>query len=148
MARICDLAGQIAPSEACFGLLALGEKAGGIMGNKAYTARQAAYGMNKLRGKFILAPIIKSRPYCLSTEGVRILAGLLILREKVIKPLLAGICKKTAGRPPKNVRPIDTKYDKIRSEMPCVWLSGSPLGADQYPRFSRASLPGNKEVAF
>lgn len=27
------------------------------------------------------------------------------------------MCKKTKGRPPKNIRPIDTKYDKIRSEM-------------------------------
>lgn len=84
---------------------------------RLYTARQAAYDMNKLRGKAVVVPIKKSRRYCLSKCGVRILAGLLILREKVIKPILAGICKKSVGRPPKNMRPIDTKYYNIRNEM-------------------------------
>jgi hypothetical protein len=42
------------------------------------------------------------------------LAWLLILREKVIKP---GICKKTVGRPPLYMRRIDKRYDNIRKEM-------------------------------
>lgn len=117
MRTVCEAALALAAAPKGFNSKELAEKAGEIMGNKTYTARQAAYDMNKLRGKSILVPVRKSRRYCLSTEGVRVLAGLIILREKVIKPLLAGICKKTVGRAPKNERPIDTKYERIRHDM-------------------------------
>lgn len=117
MRTICEAALALAASPGGFNARELAEKTGTIMNNKGYTARQAAYDMNKLRGKSVIVPIQKTRRYRLSTEGVRILAGLLILREKVIKPLLSGICQKSVGRSPKNMQPIDTKYDTIRNDM-------------------------------
>jgi hypothetical protein len=117
MRTVCEAALALAAAPGGFNSNDLAEKTGEIMGTTEYTARQAAYDMNKLRGKSIVVPINKTRRYRLSTYGVRVLAGLLILREKVIKPILAGICKKTVGRPPKNIQPIDTKYDNIRNEM-------------------------------
>ena len=51
--------------------------------------------------------VAHTRNYTINVQGVRALAGLLILREKVIRPVLAGICKPRPGRPPKIVDPID-----------------------------------------
>lgn len=114
---VCEAALALAAAPKGFNAEDLAEKAAEIMRDETYTARKAAYDMNKLHRKPILVPVRKSRRYCLSTEGVRILAGLIILREKVIKPLLTGICKKTVGRSPKNERPIGTKYERIRQGM-------------------------------
>jgi hypothetical protein len=117
MRTVCEAALALSATPIGFNARELAYKTGELMGNAEYTARQAAYDMNKLRGKSVVVPIKKSRRYRLSTYGVRVLAGLLILREKVIKSILAGMCKKTMGRSPKNMQPIDTKYDNIRNEM-------------------------------
>jgi hypothetical protein len=48
--------------------------------------------------------------------GIRTLAALLILREQVIKPVLAGVCRPKRGRPPKNLHPLDS-HQKLQREM-------------------------------
>jgi hypothetical protein len=40
----------------------------------------------------------------------------LILRDKVIKPLLAGVVR-PFGRPPKNQTPVDQHYVRLREEL-------------------------------
>jgi len=50
-------------------------------------------------------------------QGIRILAGLLILRENVIKPVLAGLGNPRVGRPPENIQPIDQHYDNLHREL-------------------------------
>jgi len=40
----------------------------------------------------------------------------LILRDKVIKPLLAGVVR-PPGRPPKNISPLDQHYVALRQEL-------------------------------
>lgn len=40
----------------------------------------------------------------------------LLLREQVIKPLLAGV-NRPRGRPPKTIHPIDQHYIRLREEM-------------------------------
>jgi DNA-binding transcriptional ArsR family regulator len=62
-----------------------------------YTHRQAAYDLMKLRGKKLVERIRKTRYYRIKSAGIRILAGLLTLREKVIKPVLAGLGKPRVG---------------------------------------------------
>jgi hypothetical protein len=44
-------------------------------------------------------------------------AGLLILREKVLKPVLAGVQHPKRGRPPKAVAPLDLHYQSLQKEM-------------------------------
>ena len=61
--------------------------------------------------------VVHTRKYAINADGVRVLAGLLILREKVIRPVLAGICKPRLGRPPKIVDPIDIHYQALQREM-------------------------------
>jgi hypothetical protein len=51
------------------------------------------------------------------TLGIRTLAALFILREEVLKPLLAGLCWPKRGRPPKNVHPLDIHYQTLQRQM-------------------------------
>lgn len=82
-----------------------------------YSARRAAYDLRKLRGKEVVQRLGPTRRYQVQPAGVRVLAGLLILREKVIKPVLAGVHHPKRGRPPKTVAPLDCHYQNLQKEM-------------------------------
>jgi hypothetical protein len=82
-----------------------------------YGARQASYDLKKLRGKDLVRRIKNSRFYEASQEGLRAMAGFIVLREKVLIPLLAGACNRKAGRKPSNRSEIDIHYENIQSEM-------------------------------
>jgi len=83
----------------------------------AYGDRKAAYDLRKLRGKSLVERIAKTRRYRVRRPGIRTLAALLILREQVIKPVLAGVCRPKRGRPPKNLHPLDAHYQRLQREM-------------------------------
>jgi hypothetical protein len=82
----------------------------------AYSARNAAYDVAKLRGKTLLHRIERSRRYAVDPPGVRTLCAYLLLREKVIKPLLAGVAR-PRGRPPKTSAPLDQHYVRLREDL-------------------------------
>jgi len=82
-----------------------------------YDARRAAYDLRKLRGKQVVQRVERTRRYRVQPAGVRVLAGLLILREKVIKPVLAGVAHPRRGRPPKTVAPLDLQYQNLQKQM-------------------------------
>jgi len=88
---------------------------GGVMAS--YVPRQAAYDLTKLRGKSLVERIDKTRRYRVRRPGIRTLVALQILREQVIKPVLAGVCRPKRGRPPKNLHPLDDHYQKLQREM-------------------------------
>jgi len=83
----------------------------------SYVPRQAAYDLNKLRGKSLVERIGKTRRYRVRRPGIRTLVALQILREQVIKPVLAGVCRPKRGRPPKTLHPLDNHYQKLQREM-------------------------------
>jgi len=83
----------------------------------SYVPRQAAYDLNKLRGKSLVERIGKTRRYRVRRPGIRTLVALQILREQVIKPVLAGVCRPKRGRPPKTLHPLDVHYQKLQCEM-------------------------------
>ena len=66
-----------------------------------YSPRQAAYDLKKLRGKNLVRKIDNSRRYEPLPEGLQNMAALLIVREKILKPVLAG-----AGKPKRGLKPI------------------------------------------
>ena len=82
-----------------------------------YAARHASYDLANLRGKALVDRLERSRRYCIRPEGVRILAGILVLREQVIEPVLAGLGKPRVGRPPKHVHPLDQHYHALQQEL-------------------------------
>jgi hypothetical protein len=73
-----------------------------------YGNRRTAYDLKKLRVKRLLE--ISGRRYDTTTEGLRTVAVLSVLRDKVIEPLLAGAGKLKRGRKPKNWSRIDQHY--------------------------------------
>ena len=83
----------------------------------SYDVRRAAYDLKKLRGKGLIARLGKSRRYNVPPQALRIVAALVLLREKVIRPILAGAGKPKMGRKPKNWSPIDAHYEIIRQNM-------------------------------
>lgn len=82
-----------------------------------YTARQAAYDLKKLRGKNMVRKIDSSRRYEPAPEGLQTMAALFVLREKVIKPVLAGAGKIRRGRKLKYQSQVDIHYANLQTEM-------------------------------
>ena len=92
------------------------------LSTKAYSARNAAYDLAKLKGKKLVHRVKGSRRYKADPSGVRAMCAYLILRDKVIKPLLAG---GPFGRAPKVQAPsISTTSGFARSSTEPLKLSG------------------------
>jgi len=83
-----------------------------MTGNTAYTVRQAAYDLRKLRGK-----PGRPRRYHLTPATAGIIAALLALREQVIAPILAGVRSPRLGRKPSTWTRVDRDYETLRTDM-------------------------------
>jgi len=74
--------------------------------------------LKKLRGKGLLekAPGC-SRKYVATVEGAQAMAGLFVVREKILKPLLKyrGRCK--PGSKTAKTEKIDAKYQEVQRSM-------------------------------
>ena len=82
-----------------------------------YGPRRAAYDIKKLRAKQMVRKIGTSRRYECDPEGLRTLAALLVLREKVIRPLLAASQRPESTSKPNHPTPIDHHYEHLRAGM-------------------------------
>jgi len=82
-----------------------------------YTARQAAYDLKRLRGKRIVERIDSSHRYRSLTDGVRAITALVVLRDKILKPLLASSCQRKRGPKPRNPSLLDTHYERLQADM-------------------------------
>jgi hypothetical protein len=56
-----------------------------ILAADTYTTSRAAYDLRKLRGKDLVSKLSCSRPYQASPQGLRALAAIVILRDRVIR---------------------------------------------------------------
>lgn len=84
--------------------------------DKTYSTRNAAYDLAKLRGKKFVHRRKKSRRNEADPSAVRTMCAYLVLREQVIKPILAGT-NRSHDRPPKTVHPLDQHYMNLRNEL-------------------------------
>jgi hypothetical protein len=82
-----------------------------------YQPRHAAYDLKKRRAKGLISKGGSSRRYQAPPDGLRTIAALVILRDKVIKPILAGTAQPKIGRKPRTWRPIDEHYETVRKDM-------------------------------
>jgi hypothetical protein len=82
-----------------------------------YGSRRAAYDLKKLRAKGMVSKIGKSRRYQPAPEGLRSLTALLVLREKIIRPLLAASGKPQPDFELVNPTPLDHHYENLRVGM-------------------------------
>lgn len=105
----------------------LAAKVRDILGVKTYSSRQAAYDLRKLRAKQWVHRMPGSRKYQTTDQGLRTMTALLVLRNKVIKPLLAGSQHSQQPSKPHRISPIDTLYQSLQAEMANLF---SLLGID------------------
>ncbi len=82
-----------------------------------YGARRAAYDIKKLRGKGMVRKIGKSRRYEALPDGLRAITALVVLRENVIRPLLAASGRAEPQSKLANPTPIDHHYENLRASM-------------------------------
>ena len=82
-----------------------------------YSTRQAAYDIRKLRGKQMIEKRPYSHRYQAVPDGLRAIAAVVLLRDKVIRPLLAAQGRPRRGRPPGRRTPIDLRYAALQREM-------------------------------
>ena len=82
-----------------------------------YQARQASYDLKKFRGKDLVQMIGHSRCYMATPVGLRSMTAALVLREKILIPLLASAEKHHPGPKPRNFSTIDIHYKNIQHEM-------------------------------
>jgi DNA-binding transcriptional ArsR family regulator len=87
-----------------------------------YQPRHASYDLKKLRGKNWVHKIDHSRRYEPVTSGLKIMAALLTLREKVIKPVLASVTKPKSEPNPQPRTDLDLQYGKVQTEMRTLLL--------------------------
>jgi hypothetical protein len=83
---------------------------------ETYSTRHAAYDLAKLRGKQLVQRRARSRRYEAEPGGVRTMCAYLLLREKVIKPLLACVVR-PCSPPPDPLTPMDQHYIVLREEL-------------------------------
>ncbi len=119
MRNVCEAVLNLSPKPGGFTCVELAEQ---VRKSKKdclqnYNQRLASYDLRKLRGKGIVEPIAGTRKYSCNTFGIETVSALIILREKIIRPILAGMVDKKVGRPPKNIQPIDKHYMNLRNEM-------------------------------
>jgi len=104
----------LSPSPRGFSLSDLQAKVHSINGRDDYTKREAAYDLKKLRAKQFVAKLGRSRRYQVVPSGLRAITALLILRDHVIKPILAGVSTSApSSRPPISTL-VDQHYDQLR----------------------------------
>jgi hypothetical protein len=84
---------------------------------RAYTPRQAAYDLKKLRAKGLITKIGRSRRYTVQPHALRAIAAVLILRDQVLMPLLAGLRTPRTGARPKTQTAADKHYEMLRMRM-------------------------------
>jgi len=86
-----------------------------------YGPRRAAYDLKKLRGKQIVRRIDNTRRYEAIPQGLKAITALVVLRNKVIKPLLSAAQDLRPTHGAQNPRALDTHYDAIRVAMQGVF---------------------------
>jgi hypothetical protein len=80
-----------------------------------YGPTRAAYDLKKFRGQQIVQRIGQTRRYAARPAGLKAITALLVLRDKVIKPLLAAARERRPSRGAQNPTALDAHYDAARA---------------------------------
>jgi hypothetical protein len=109
----------LGPAPTGFSVAQLAAKVQSMTGQPAsdYSIRQAAYDLKTLRGKSLITKVGASRRYQIQPPAMRAIAALLILRQHVIAPILAGVRSPHLGRKPKAWTAADRQYEQLRVGM-------------------------------
>jgi hypothetical protein len=107
----------LAASPEGFSVADLANKVHSISAADNYTTRQAAYDLRKLRGHDLVVKPEHGRRYHVPPRAARTITALIVLREQVIGPILAGVRVPRRGRPPTHWTAVDRDYEALRVNM-------------------------------
>lgn len=85
--------------------------------SSGYTTRQASYDLKKLRGQGLVVTLPRSRRYQAPRDQLRAMAAFFVLREKVLRPLLANAGRRPNGPPRHICTQAEIHYINIQREM-------------------------------
>ena len=119
MRRVAEAVLALSTAPAGFTASELAQKVRAMSGEteSAYGPRRAAYDLKKLRGKGMVRKIGTSRRYEPEPDGLRAMTALVVLREKVIRPLLAASQRPESQIKPNHPTPVDHHYEHLRVGM-------------------------------
>lgn len=83
----------------------------------AYTLRQAAYDLKKLRAKNLVERVGRSRRYTVPAWALKALTAVLLLKDKVIKPVLANLGAPLNRPQPEQTSPLDEHYLRLQADL-------------------------------
>ena len=86
-----------------------------------YTQRHATYDLKKLRGKDLSTKMGRSRRYEVSASSMRAITALQVLRDHVIRPVLAGVQATQRDTQPKTSSTLDQHYERLRLDPQSVF---------------------------
>ncbi|MEW6199777.1 MAG: hypothetical protein AB1601_14075 [Planctomycetota bacterium] len=94
-----------------------------LTGNELrYASRQSAYDLRKLRGKqLVVKTHPKARRYQSTPDALRTMSGLIVLRQKVIEPLLKYLGRAKSGNLPRDTAKIDRYFRDMQHVMTKVF---------------------------
>ena len=119
MRRVAEAAQALSTSPDGFTASDLVQKVGALPGpsEAEHGPGRAGYDIKKLRAKSMVRKMGKSRRHEPVPEGLRSLTALLVLRDKVIKPLLAARNQPGLTTGPNHPTATDHRYEALRTEM-------------------------------
>jgi hypothetical protein len=82
-----------------------------------YGPRLAAYDLKKFRGKELVRLVGKGRCYQPTPNGLKMVSGLMVLRERVLEPFTRGILNSEPTAPAANPTSLDRRYRSMREQM-------------------------------
>jgi hypothetical protein len=100
-----------------FSLADLAQKVHQMTNDTAYTLRQAAYDLKKLRAKNLVERIDRSRRYAVPATSLKAMTALLVLKDKVLKPVLANLGAPLEPPQPGQASPLDEHYLRLQADL-------------------------------
>ena len=84
--------------------------------SRPYSCRQAAYDLLKFRGKDLVRLVGKSRRYEPTSSGLTTISGILVLRERVLEPLIRSTVQRERNAPA-DLTSSDQRHQAMREQM-------------------------------
>jgi hypothetical protein len=84
--------------------------------SKPYSCRQAAYDLLKFRGKHLVRSVGKSRLYEPTSSGLTMISEIMVLRERVLEPLIRGTVHRKCNTP-FDPTSSDQRYQSMREQL-------------------------------
>ncbi|MBM3471635.1 MAG: hypothetical protein FJX73_12730 [Armatimonadetes bacterium] len=107
----------LSPSPRGFTSSELATQVGGLLADETYSPSRAAYDLRKLRCKGLVARVPRSPRYAADVSGLRAMAALLILRDRVVRPLMAAASRSEPAPQPREATALDLRYAAVHREM-------------------------------